>query len=133
MGTNRATDACATLGRPGRLVVFRLRMRFAPRGVRPTGIAEALGLKQNTLSHYLADLAGAGLVAVARQGRSLFYAADLEAAEGLIGYLALDVGRGRPDLLSPLAHAHREPSAKPATVLTVLFICSGNAARSIFA
>ena len=35
------TQAFATLGHPGRLAVFRLLMRFAPQGVRPTEIAEA--------------------------------------------------------------------------------------------
>jgi CRP-like cAMP-binding protein len=77
-----AAHAFATLGHPGRLAVFRLLMRFAPQGVRPTEIAEALGLKQNTLSHHLADLTASGLVQVERQGRSLFYAVDLDTTEG---------------------------------------------------
>jgi hypothetical protein len=34
------------LGHPGRMAVFRLLMRFAPQSVRPTEIAEALGLKR---------------------------------------------------------------------------------------
>jgi protein-tyrosine-phosphatase/DNA-binding transcriptional ArsR family regulator len=133
MEQSRAALAFTTLGHPGRLSVFRLLMRFAPRGVRPTEIAEALGLKQNTLSHYLSDLAAAGLVTVARKGRSLYYAADLDGAEELIGYLALDVGRARPDLLSPLLTAQREFTAMSVTPYHVLFICSGNSARSIFA
>jgi protein-tyrosine-phosphatase len=124
--------AFATLGHPGRLAVFRLLMRFAPQGVRPTEIAAALGLKQNTLSHHLAELTGAGLVGARRQGRSLFYAVDLDATEGLIGYLALDVGRARPDLLAPLLAARKDPSMRD-TDFDVLFICSGNSARSIFA
>jgi ArsR family transcriptional regulator, arsenate/arsenite/antimonite-responsive transcriptional repressor / arsenate reductase (thioredoxin) len=71
MEQNRAAHAFATLGHPGRLAVFRLLMRFAPQGVRPTEIAEALGLKQNTLSHHLADLTASGLVQVTRRaGRS---------------------------------------------------------------
>ena len=133
MEQSRAALAFTTLGHPGRLSVFRLLMRFAPRGARPTEIAGALDLKQNTLSHYLSDLAAAGLVTVARKGRSLYYAADLDGAEGLIGYLALDVGRARPDLLSPLLTAHRESFAMSDTPYHVLFICSGNSARSIFA
>ena len=64
MEQNRAIHAFATLGHPGRLAVFRLLMRFAPRGARPTEIAEALGLKANTLSHHLADLTSSGLVEV---------------------------------------------------------------------
>jgi protein-tyrosine-phosphatase/DNA-binding transcriptional ArsR family regulator len=132
MDQNRATGSFATLGHPGRLAVFRLLMRFAPQGARPTEIAQALGLKQNTLSHHLADLTTAGLVTVARQGRSLFYAVDLEATEALIGYLALDVGRARPELLAPLVRS-RKDDAMHDTDFDVLFICSGNSARSIFA
>lgn len=137
MDQTRATHAFATLGHPGRLAVFRLLMRFAPQGVRPTEIAAALGLKQNTLSHHLADLTAAGLVSMTRQGRSLFYAVDLELTEALIGYLALDVGRARPDLLAPVLSAQKDAPAMatsvPDTDFDVLFICSGNSARSIFA
>lgn len=132
MEQSRAIHAFATLGHPGRLAVFRLLMRFAPQGVRPTEIAEALGLKQNTLSHHLADLTASGLVQVARQGRSLFYSVDLDTAEGLIGYLALDVGRARPDLISSLISARKDGAMRD-TDFDVLFICSGNSARSIFA
>lgn len=137
MEQNRATHAFATLGHPGRMAVFRLLMRFAPQGVRPTEIAEALGVKQNTLSHHLADLTASGLVQVTRVGRSLFYAVDLDTTEGLIGYLALDVGRARPDLLAPLLSAPKDALQMdpniPDTDFDVLFICSGNSARSIFA
>ena len=132
-----ATYAFATLGHPGRLAVFRLLMRFAPQGVRPTEIAEALGLKQNTLSHHLADLTASGLVGVERQGRSLLYSVDLDATEGLVGYLALDIGRARPDLLAPLLSLQKDVAQMAATHLDtdldVLFVCSGNSARSIFA
>ena len=137
MEQNRATHAFATLGHPGRMAVFRLLMRFAPQGVRPTEIAEALGMKQNTLSHHLADLNASGLVKVTRVGRSLNYAVDLATTEGLIGYLALDVARARPDLIAPLLGAPKEAAHMDANIretdFDVLFICSGNSARSIFA
>ena len=132
MEQNRAIHAFTTLGHPGRMAVFRLLMRFAPQGVRPTEIAGALDLKPNTLSHHLADLTAAGLVTVERQGRSLFYSVDLGTTEGLIGYLALDLGRARPDLLAPLLSSPRNPAMRD-TGFDVLFLCSGNSARSIFA
>jgi protein-tyrosine-phosphatase len=69
---------------------------------------------------------------VERQGWSLFYSIDLDASEDLIGYLALDVGRARPDLLAPLLATHRDLAMRD-TDFDVLFICSGNSARSIFA
>ncbi len=133
MEMNSAIQAFASLGHAGRLAVFRLLVRMTPQGARPTEIAEALGMKQNTLSHHLADLTASGMVKVERQGRSLFYSVDLEATEGLIGYLALNVGRGRPDLLAPLSPPKKDTTAMQDTDFDVLFICSGNSARSIFA
>lgn len=132
MDIQTASRAFATLGHPGRLAVYRLLMRFAPQGVRPTEIAEALAMKQNTLSHHLSDLTSSGLVQVERDGRSLFYSVDMAQAEGLVAYLALDVGRGRPELLSPFIAAFQEDDMQDAG-FNVLFICSGNSARSIFA
>jgi protein-tyrosine-phosphatase/DNA-binding transcriptional ArsR family regulator len=130
MEINDASLAFATLGHPARLAVFRLLMRFAPQGQRPTDIAAALDLKQNTLSHHLSDLAARGLIRARRQGRTLLYSVDLDATEALIGYLALDVGRARPDLIAPLLATKDSPMTDR---FNVLFICSGNSARSIFA
>jgi ArsR family transcriptional regulator, arsenate/arsenite/antimonite-responsive transcriptional repressor / arsenate reductase (thioredoxin) len=128
-----ATNAFATLGHPGRLSVFRLILRFAPHGVRPTDIAAATGLKQNTLSHHLSALTTAGLIKVERQGRTLLYSADLNGTAGLVSYLAQDVGRGRPELLSQTLTATPKGETMQDTDFDVLFICSGNSARSIFA
>ena len=133
METSRAAHAFSALGHPDRLAVFRLVMRFVPRGVRPTEIAEALRLRQNTLSHHLADLSAAGLLRVERRGRSLFYAADLDLTEALVGYLVLDAGRGRPELLTSLRPAGAEAPVTREAGFDVLFICSGNSARSIMA
>ena len=129
METSDAALAFSTLGHPGRLSVFRLLMRFAPRGVRPTEIAAALDLKANTLSHHLADLSAAGLVRAERQGRNLFYAVEMDRAEALVGYLVLDLGRGRPQLAAPL----QAPETPPDRVFNVLFLCTGNSARSLLA
>lgn len=128
-----AAHAFATLGHPDRLAVFRLMMRFAPRGVRPTEMSQALGMKANTLSHHLADLSAAGLVQAQRQGRSLFYSARLDTTEALLTYLALNVGRARQDLLSSLTATVKEPPVMTDKTWNVLFICSGNSARSLFA
>ena len=132
MEMSSASLAFATLGHPGRLAVLRLLMRFVPLGARPTEIARMLGVRPNTLSHHLADLQAARLIRVTREGRSLRYAVDLDTAEALIGYLALDVGRARPDLLAPILATRREFAMRK-TDFDVLFICTGNSARSIFA
>ncbi len=106
-------------------------MRFAPQGARPTEIAQALAVRQNTLSHHLSDLTASGLVQVERRGRSLFYSVDLARTGALIGYLALDVARGRPDVMAPLVPA--SSADRPQDAFNVLFLCSGNSARSIMA
>lgn len=127
-----AAHAFATLGHPDRLAVLRLLMRFAPQGVRPTDIAAAMGFKQNTLSHHLSDLTNAGLVEVTRDGRSLRYSVSLQAIAALVGHLVLDTGRGHPGLLLPVTDPQKEFAMRDHG-FNVLFICSGNSARSIFA
>lgn len=123
-----ATRAFTALGHPGRLSVFRLLMRMVPTGARPTEIAATLGLKPNTLSHHLSELEAAQLIASDRQGRSLVYTVNLQSAAALVGYLVQDVGRGRPELIADLVH----PEGTMTKAYNVLFICSGNSARSIF-
>lgn len=131
MDTNLAASLLAALGHPGRLAVFRLLMRHMPQEVRPTELAQTLDFKQNTLSHYLSELEQAGLIASRRQGRSILYSVALPRARALIDFLARDCCRGRPDLCD-LIIPSMEPlmSQRP---YNVLFICSGNSARSIFA
>jgi protein-tyrosine-phosphatase/DNA-binding transcriptional ArsR family regulator len=134
MDTNLAISAFATLGHAGRLSVFRLLMRHMPQGVRPTEIAEALDLKQNTLSHHLADLERAGLIRATRQGRSIFYSVDLQRAGQLVTFLVDDCCRGRPEVCAHLPGAEMFSHAEQETrMFNVLFICTSNSARSIFA
>ncbi|MGB8813071.1 MAG: metalloregulator ArsR/SmtB family transcription factor [Paracoccaceae bacterium] len=131
MEIQEITQSLTTLGHAGRLSVFRLLMRHMPQGVRPTEIAEVLGLKQNTLSHHLSDLESAGLITVLRQGRSLYYHANVHRMAGIVDYLINDCCRGRPEMCQP--PLHNMESIVTQRPWNVLFICSGNSARSIFA
>ncbi|WP_212524702.1 helix-turn-helix domain-containing protein [Actibacterium sp. MT2.3-13A] len=136
MELNDATTILSALAHEGRLSVFRLLARRAPEGVRPSEIATALGLKPNTLSVYLGALERAGLLNSERQGKSVFYSVHLARMGALVDFLAADCCRGRPDLCAPLtarALATTGESAMPDRKFNVLFICSGNSARSIMA
>lgn len=126
----------AALAHPGRLAVFRLLVRHAPASVRPGEMAEALALKPNTLSVYLGTLAEAGLVLSERQGTAIHYRTALPAIGSLVDFLVADCCRGRADLCAPRTAAILSREGSPIMAdptYTVLFICTGNSARSIFA
>lgn len=118
------------LGHPQRLAVFRLLMRRYPDQVPATELAQALGLKPSTLSTYIKALSGAGLVRQDRQGTSLRYAIAIAAVRDTFDYLLNDCCRGRPDICVAPASDDRGSRARK---YNVLFICTGNSARSIFA
>jgi DNA-binding transcriptional ArsR family regulator len=87
MKTNSALSALGALAQESRLAVFRLLVRHAPEGLPAGAIATKLGLSPATLSFHLKELAHAGMVAPRQDGRFIWYRADLDAMNALIGYL----------------------------------------------
>lgn len=124
----------ATLSHPQRMGVFRLLMRRCPDEVPAGEIAAALGLKASTASVYLSALLQAGLISQRRAGTRLLYAVDLDAMRTVVADLFMDCCRGRADVCPPQM-AGLLASLPPAQTAAhnVLFVCTGNSARSLIA
>lgn len=114
--------------------MFRLLMRRCPDELPAGEIAEALQLKASTASVYLSALTQAGLISQRRDGTRLLYAVNLDAAGEVVSGLFVDCCRGRVDLCPP-QFIDLLRSIPPSTdnKFNVLFVCTGNSARSIFA
>ena len=92
----KAVGALGALAQETRLRIFRALVQRGPDGLPAGRIATLLDLPGPTLSFHLAQLKRAGLVRFRRDGRSLIYAADYGAIEGLVAYLTENCcGRGR--------------------------------------
>ncbi|MBK0327838.1 helix-turn-helix domain-containing protein [Rhodobacteraceae bacterium F11138] len=124
----------AVLGHPQRLAVFRLLMRRNPDEVAAGDIGSALNLRPSTLSSYLAALMQAGLVVQTRRGTRLHYSINAQNVSRTLDDLFLDCCRGRPEMCSFLpVKSKGETVIMAHPKFNVLFICTGNSARSIFA
>lgn len=124
----------SALSHEHRLALFRLLVRRFPDDVRAGDLAEALGYKPNTTSAYLSILRDAGLITLRRAGTSLFYRANLDGARDLVQYLFSECCRDRLTLTLPGDPCHLLNSKCPAQQKQhVLFLCTGNSARSVIA
>ena len=128
------TDRLAILSHPQRMALFRLLMRRCPDELPAGEIAEALHLKASTASVYLSALTQAGLISQRRDATRLLYAINLDAAREVVAGLFVDCCRGRADLCPP-QFSDLLTSISPMTDknFNVLFVCTGNSARSIIA
>jgi ArsR family transcriptional regulator, arsenate/arsenite/antimonite-responsive transcriptional repressor / arsenate reductase (thioredoxin) len=131
---NMILDRLTTLGHPQRIAVFRLLVRRYPDAVPAGEIAAALEIKSSTLSVYLAALKKVELVVQSRQGTSVRYQAAVGAVAEVTDFLMFDCCKGRPELCHPSpSPTLAEDVQSDAPKHNVLFLCSGNSARSIFA
>lgn len=92
----------AALSQETRLRVFRRLVRAGRDGLAAGVLAEALEVRQNTLSANLSVLLKAGIVRNRREGRSIRYFVDEDGLRGLLSYLLEDCCGGQAELCVPL-------------------------------
>ncbi|RYH08520.1 metalloregulator ArsR/SmtB family transcription factor [Tropicimonas sp. IMCC6043] len=130
-----ATSAFFALSQPTRLDIFRMLVRSGEHGHHAGEISEALDLRQNTLSNNLSVLLTAGLVARHREGRNIRYTANTETIRDLLGFLLEGCCQSRPEICAPIFARSPQSMVTPMSQdnYTVLFLCTGNSARSLMA
>lgn len=88
--------ALGALAQEHRLAAFRLLVQAGAGGIPAGVLAERIGVPPSSMSFHLAQLAHAGLVNQRRESRSIIYAADYAAMNGLMAYLSENCCGGLP-------------------------------------
>ena len=91
-----AVHALSALAQEHRLAAFRLLVQAGTDGMAAGAIAEQLSVPASSMSFHLAQLGHAGLVTQRRASRSIIYAADYAAMDGLMRYLTENCCGGVP-------------------------------------
>jgi DNA-binding transcriptional ArsR family regulator len=83
----RYADMFSAMGTEPRLRIMRLLLSAHPQGMVVGDILSELSITASTLSHHLEKLKNKDLVCVRREGTFLWYSANAEALEELLGFL----------------------------------------------
>jgi|SRR5579859_1718852 len=83
----RYADMFSAMGTEPRLRIMQLLLSAHPSGVIVGEIQDELGIPGSTLSHHLEKLKNEGLVQVRRESTFLWYSANTEALQALLGFL----------------------------------------------
>ena len=83
----RYADMLSAMGTEPRLRIMQLLLSAHPEGMVVGEIGSELTIPNSTLSHHLDKLKNEGLVTVRREGTFLWYSANAQALEELLGFL----------------------------------------------
>lgn len=85
--TRQYASMFAAMGAEARLGIMRLLLAAHPEGMVVAEIGDELGIPSSTLSHHLDKLKNEDLVQVRREGTFLWYTADSDSLQELLGFL----------------------------------------------
>ena len=83
----RFADMFSAMGTGPRLRIMRVLLSAHPDGMVVGEIGDELGIPPSTLSHHLEKLKNEDLVKVRREGTYLWYSANTEVLQELLGFL----------------------------------------------
>jgi arsenate reductase len=134
-----AIAAFAALAQETRLRIIRVLVKAGIEGMPAGAIADSMAVSPSNVSFHLKELEHAGLIAAKRESRSIYYHAQFDVLGGLIRFLMEDCCHRNPEICQPLVDSlvccstAPKDAAMTDRVYNVLFLCTGNSARSILA
>ena len=87
MDARNAVSSLAALAQESRLLIYRLLVEAGPTGMSVGEIGASVRVAPATLSFHLKELVHAGLVGSRQDGRYIFYSANYDRMNALIGFL----------------------------------------------
>lgn len=134
MKVTKATELLAALAQENRLEIYRYLVQAGEKGLAVGQISEHFELSGATLSFHLKNLKQAGLIHCTRQGRSLIYCANYAMMNELLDYLMENCCGGHAcRTLEYLEYQSMKEDIMTQRCYNILFLCTGNSARSIMA
>lgn len=94
METKSAVTILAALAQDTRLAIYRLLVQQGSEGLAVGQIGERLAVANATLSFHLKELSHAGLILARQEGRFIYYSANYEQMNALLGFLTENCCRG---------------------------------------
>ena len=131
MEISSAVKALSALAQESRLSIFRTLVQAGEEGLAAGQIAKKMGIPNATLSFHLKELSNAGLISARQENRFIYYAAHFEAMNELLAFLTENCCGGNP--CGSVMVRCDEVSHMSERIFNVLFLCTGNSARSILA